>query len=141
MFAQYRSRRRPRVELTPMIDIMFYLVLFFMVFGTFRTDTAGVPLDLPRAATAADLARDHLVVTVGVDGRLYFDGRVVSDADLTRSLLPVLKSQPDRVVIVKADRAISYERLIQAIDAIRMAGGAKLALAVERAPRAGGVTP
>ncbi len=112
-----------------------------MVFGTFRTDTAGVPLDLPRAATAADLARDHLVVTVGVDGRLYFDGRVVSDADLTRSLLPVLKSQPDRVVIVKADRAISYERLIQAIDAIRMAGGAKLALAVERAPRAGGVTP
>ena len=40
------------------------LVIFFMIFGTFRTETAGVPLELPRAATAQDLARDHLVITV-----------------------------------------------------------------------------
>ncbi|MGB4337474.1 MAG: biopolymer transporter ExbD [Bacillota bacterium] len=141
MFSQYRRRHRTRVELTPMIDIMFYLVIFFMIFGTFRTETAGVPLELPRAATAQDLARDHLVITVDGQGRIFYEGRVMTDSDLTRTLLPILRSTPDRVVIIKADRSISYERLVQTIDAIRMAGGARLALAVERATRAGGVTP
>ena len=131
MFSQYRRRHRTRVELTPMIDIMFYLVIFFMIFGTFRTETAGVPLELPRAATAQDLARDHLVITVDGQGRIFYEGRVMTDSDLTRTLLPILRSTPDRVVIIKADRSISYERLVQTIDAIRMAGGARLALAVE----------
>jgi len=96
-----------------MIDIMFYLVIFFMIFGTFRTETAGVPLELPRAATAQDLARDHLVITVDGQGRIFYEGRVMTDSDLTRTLLPILRSTPDRVVIIKADRSISYERLVQ----------------------------
>ncbi len=140
MFAKYRNRRRTRVEILPMIDIMFYLVLFFMVFGTFRTETAGVPLELPRAATPRDLARDHLIVAIDAKGRLYYNERQFADGDLTRALLPPLRANPDRVVIVKADKSVSYERLIQTIDAIRMAGGVHLALAVERAAGSGGGT-
>lgn len=138
MFAKYRRRGRIRVELIPMIDIMFYLVVFFMVFGTFRTETAGIPLELPRAATSADLARDHIVVAVAADGRIYYDDQTFTDGDLARALLPQFRANPDKIAIVKADRSVSYERLIQAIDAIRMAGGSRLALAVERAPRSGG---
>ncbi|MEA4882854.1 MAG: biopolymer transporter ExbD [Clostridia bacterium] len=138
MFENSRRGRRLRVEILPMIDIMFYLVLFFMVFGTFRTETAGMPLELPRAATAKDLREQHLVVGVDAEGRIYFDDRILSDEDLTRILVPRLRAEADRLVIVKADKSVRYERLIQTIDAIRKAGGAHLALAVERAPQAGG---
>jgi biopolymer transport protein ExbD len=121
-----------------MIDVMFYLVVFFMIFSTFRTETAGMPLELPRAATAADLERDHLVAGIDSSGRIYWKGAVVTESDLTRALTPEFSRSPGKLCIIKADRTVKYERLIQVIDAIRKAGGSHLALAVERAPGSGG---
>lgn len=98
-----------------------------------------MPMELPRAATPSDLAREHIIVAIDSSGRIYYDERIVVDGELTTGLLPRLAANPDRLVIIKADKSVTYERLIQVIDAIRMAGGVHLALAVERAPQSGGV--
>ncbi|HHY62312.1 MAG: biopolymer transporter ExbD [Bacillota bacterium] len=140
MFENHRAKRRlGHVIITPLIDVMFYLVAFLLVFGTFRTETTGMPMELPRAATPSDLAREHIIVAIDSSGRIYYDERIVVDGELTTGLLPRLAANPDRLVIIKADKSVTYERLIQVIDAIRMAGGVHLALAVERAPQSGGV--
>jgi len=139
MFENHRKKKRlGHVIITPLIDVMFYLVAFLLVFGTFRTETTGMPMELPRAATPSDLAREHIIVAIDSSGRIYHDERVMVDGELTAALLTKLRANPDRLVIIKADKSVTYERLIQAIDAIRMAGGAHLALAVERASQSGG---
>jgi biopolymer transport protein ExbD len=65
MFENHRKKKRlGHVIITPLIDVMFYLVAFLLVFGTFRTETTGMSMELPRAATPSDLAREHIIVAI-----------------------------------------------------------------------------
>ncbi|BAS27558.1 ExbD/TolR family protein [Limnochorda pilosa] len=125
-------RRRPRtaVNIVPLIDVMFFLVVFFMLFTTFRTEPAGLDVQLPRAATARQNVPSELVVTVREDGRFYLGGRAVTSAELQQEIRRALADRPDLLVIIRGDRRARYEQVVRAIDDVRSVGGYRLALAV-----------
>jgi len=119
------------VNIVPLIDVMFFLVLFFVVTTTFRTETAGLDVQLPTAATARQNVPSELVITVREDGRMYVGDRAVTSAQLQQEVRRALANRPDLLVIIRGDRRARYEYVVQAIDDVRAVGGYRLALAVQ----------
>jgi len=115
-----------------MIDIMFYLVLFFMIFTTFRTSVSGIPVELPRSNQAVTLEQERVMVTINRQEKVFYDDREISLTKLTQTLTPLAKANPNILVIINADTQVSYGRLIAVMDAITDAGVAQPALGVEK---------
>ncbi|HEY8426561.1 MAG TPA: biopolymer transporter ExbD [Limnochordales bacterium] len=127
-----RTRRhRPRVEIINMVDVMFFLLAFFMVFSTFRTNPSTLNLDLPRAVTATREAPSEVEISIDRSGRYFLNGRAVSLAQMSTLVGDAVRRHPDQLVIVRADREVQYDRVVQAIDALRRAGAYRLGLAVQ----------
>lgn len=131
-----RRKRKPRVDLIPLVDMMCYLIFFFMIFTSFRTNTSGMPLELPRAATPKELASDIVLVTVDGAGEIFVGDKRVAIADLPADVGEALRKDPEETFAIMADKSVTYEQLISVVDAIRTGGGVHLALAVERKPAA-----
>lgn len=127
-----RRKRKPRVDLIPLVDMMCYLIFFFMIFTSFRTNTSGMPLELPRAATPKELASDIVLVTVDKSGTIYFEDVKSDLASVPELVGKALEKDPEELFAIMADKMVTYEQLIGVVDAIRKGGGAHLALAVER---------
>lgn len=129
-----RRKRKPRVDLIPLVDLMCYMIFFFMIFTSFRTNTTGMPLELPRAATPKELASDIVMLSIDPSGRLFFGEEQIEHSQIGTKVAEALAKDPEELFAIKADKSVTYEDLIAVIDAIRLGGGTHLALAVERTP-------
>ncbi|MGE5553168.1 MAG: ExbD/TolR family protein [Betaproteobacteria bacterium] len=136
MIIEPPRRRAPQIQITPLIDVIFNILCFFIVFTIFRGSESAIGLRLPRAATADRQPPAPLVVTVPATGGFYLDGREVDRDVLGAEVARLVERDPEHVVIIKADRSVRYERLVEALDVVRENGGTRLALAVEPKPRA-----
>jgi biopolymer transport protein ExbD len=125
-------RRRSSPDITPLIDVMFFMLVFFMVFSTLKTEPMGLDVELPRAVTGSAQTSSSFEVLVDKSGTFYVAGRQVSGADLEQSLADRLRVNPDIFVIVKADKEVRYEHVVKALDHVRGVGGYRLGLAVEQ---------
>lgn len=124
-------RPDPIVDLTPMIDVVFQLVLFFMVSTTFKTNPA-IQVDLPRSAQDVVVSEsDDLTIWMPLSGELYLNNRVVSADQLAQILDNAGASQPDSLVIIKADRGVQHGRVVWAMDLARARGLRRLAIATQ----------
>lgn len=127
-----RRKRKPKVDLIPLVDMMCYLIFFFMIFTSFRTHTTGMPLELPRAATPQELASEIVIISVDSSGGIYIGEEKVELSAIPDRVKMALERDPDELFAIKADKSVTYESLISIIDAVRIGGGVHLALAVER---------
>ena len=127
-----RISRIPRVDVVPLIDVMFYLVLFFMVFTTFRTSVSGIPVELPSSKKAVNLEQQRVMVTINRQEKVFYDDREISLSRLTQTLTPLAEADPNLLVIINADAQVTYQRLIAVMDAITDAGIVQPALGVEK---------
>lgn len=127
-----RERRRsPRVDIIPLIDIMFILVVFFIVSTTFRTEPMGIDVDLPRAATGVVQEQAKLRITVTQQGTMFVNGTAASETEVQARVRSAVLSNPNTLIVVSADRRVSYDYVVRAMDAARAGGGHRLALSVE----------
>lgn len=134
-----RSRREAlRVDVTPLIDIIFQLVLFFMVSTTFVT-SPGIQVDLPRSSAQTILRdKDDLNVWVTSDGAVYVDDDPVDWKGLRSAFKAASASNPSTLVIVKADENVDHGRVVAVMDLARSYGLTRLAIATEAAAAGGG---
>ncbi|MCL4515217.1 MAG: biopolymer transporter ExbD [Firmicutes bacterium] len=126
------KRKKMRLEIIPMIDVLFFLLVFFMLFSTFKTNVTGLNINLPRAVTVTAQEQSKVVVTVARDGAFYLGRQQVDEQRLKAELHRALGSNGDAVVVIEADEAVLYKHLVAAMDAVRQAGGYRIALAVDR---------
>lgn len=126
-----RRRRPPRVEIVPMIDVMFILVVFFMLSTTFRTEPAGIQVDLPKAATGAVQEQAELRITVTEQGAMFVNGVSAGADQLRNQVRQAVTARPDTIVIVSADRRVAYDHVVRAMDLAREGGAFRLALSVD----------
>lgn len=117
------TSKRPRVELVPLID-MFFLLLVFFIFGIFSmTIQQGLIVDLPMAATADSTSKeDVLTISVTAEGILFFNQQPA-----TLATLPALLRQGGTIanrplVVINADRQASHGAVMAVLDAVRQAG-------------------
>ncbi|NLY55588.1 MAG: biopolymer transporter ExbD [Firmicutes bacterium] len=134
MYFARRVGRKREINIVSLIDVIFFLVIFFMVFTTFRTDNQAFNLNLPKAATGEAQNQAVLTITVTQDGALFVKDQRADSALIQREVERYLAVHPQGVVILQADEAVRYRHVVQAMDAVRAAGGYRIALAVEKNP-------
>ncbi|HGY08855.1 MAG TPA: biopolymer transporter ExbD [Oceanithermus profundus] len=127
--ANRRRRREPGINLAPLVDIVFLLVIFFMVSSTFITPETGLPIDLPQATSGEERPQGAPVVVVRADGQVFWKGEPTADADLLTELRGVLAADPVGTVVLRADRKTAHGRVVQVMDLIRRAGAKRVAVA------------
>jgi len=128
-----RLNRRERIvglDLTPKVDVVFLLVIFFMVSTTFITLESGLPVDLPQATSAQTQASDLPTVTITQQGRIYLSGAEVTEANLVDALREVLNSSPSDTVVLRADQSIRYGLPVRVMDLIKQAGAERVQIAI-----------
>ncbi|MFK7930158.1 MAG: ExbD/TolR family protein [Myxococcota bacterium] len=124
-------RADPLVDVTPMIDVVFQLVLFFMVSTTFKT-APGIQVDLPRSSQDVVVAEDEdLNIWMTLTGELYIDDVPVDIDGLTSRLERAAGRDPDTLVVIKADTGVEHGRVVQVMDLARAQGLTRLAIATE----------
>lgn len=118
-------------DLTPLIDIIFQLVLFFMVSTQF-VSSPGIEVDLPRSSADTILKeRDDLKVWVRADGTAYLNDKPVTNADLRDALTEASKRDPNTLIIIKADKQVDHGAVVRVMDTARSLGLSRLAIATE----------
>jgi biopolymer transport protein ExbD len=111
------------VNLIPMIDVVFQLVIFFMVSTTFIVNP-GIPLVLPGSTTAEPVVMTKLVVTVISRDDIYLNKAHYNLEGLSTGLREISPEERDHIktVVIEADRTVSYELMIQVLDILRKQG-------------------
>jgi biopolymer transport protein ExbD len=125
------QRRRPRMEMIPLMDITFNLLSFFVYISLFMVLQRGVPIRLPQADTAETARYEAITVSVDAQGRIFLEGRPVPRAELTSAIVDEIHSTKRESVILRADGGASYQVVVEALDSIRMAGITKVSLEAE----------
>jgi biopolymer transport protein ExbD len=123
---KFKRRLKPTatVELVPMIDVVFQLVVFFMVSSTFIL-TPGISLTLPESSTAEPVVMGKLIVTIVSEEEIYLNKERYSLEGLDEALEDLRERQERgeiRTVVVEGDRSVSYSLMVKTLDSLRRGG-------------------
>jgi len=125
------AQREVTLELTPLIDIIFQLLVFFLLTASFIT-TPNLGVELPKASTKATSSKQRdLRISIDRQGRTLFEGKVLTQAGLLRRLRELQKEQPKARVLIHADKKAYHGDVFKVMDAAKAAGITDIALAAE----------
>lgn len=126
---------QPEINLTPLIDVVFILLIFFMVSTTFQRESK-IKIELPEAsAEVAEEPRDVLEIVIDVEGRYFIDQAQVVNTELDTLISAIGKAigtETDVPVVIRADRHTPYESVVRAMDATAQLGLVKISLATSQ---------
>ncbi|MBL7152749.1 MAG: biopolymer transporter ExbD [Phycisphaerae bacterium] len=114
--------------MTPLIDMVFILLIFFVVTTSFVSET-GLSIQRPQSSSSEALARESIRVGVNANGRIAVDGRRTALFSIRPLLQSKLRSRPGLAVVIVADKAVSVDRVVRVMDEVRGAGVTQIALA------------
>ena len=111
---------KSEIDISPLIDVVFILLIFFIVTTVFVEET-GIEVNKPRAATQQDLERNSILLGVTRTGQVFYGGREIGVAGV-RSVVGRLLKQDPMPVIIQADRETPTEMTVSVLDEARLAG-------------------
>lgn len=118
------------VDMTPMVDVMMLLVIFFMMTTAFVTVYPGFAVNLPQAS-AEKQTEKQIVVLIAKDGRIAVNGQPVAKEEIAAAI----SSMGKPTVSIQADKEASHGRVVEVMDELHKAGVTKLAIAIEEKGR------
>ncbi len=125
-------KKKSSIDIVPMIDVIFVILIFFMLFTTFRNTPTGIELQLPRAVTISEQKKENFVIDIDSSGNIYYKGEKLTYERLTKIARDVYAENNQVVAIINADRNVKYDHIISAMDSLRQAGIYQLALAADK---------
>lgn len=126
-----QNEREPQIMIIPMINIIFFLLVFFMMSMLSMTVEHAVPLQLPQAATAVLQTEASLTVGVTADGRIFVEEEPVSRADFSRRMAAERERNPDVNVVLRADEDARHADVLFVLDGLRSAGISRIGIAAD----------
>lgn len=125
-----RRREHPELEITPLIDVVFLLLIFFLVTTSFAQsrdsgpDTSEIPIQLPGSSTGQSTGDDQrAVLFVRPDGTVELRGDLdLKGGDLAEKLTDLHRRRPEVPIMIKGDEEASHGRMVDVLDALRSAG-------------------
>ena len=129
-----RDRRqftKPEVMIIPMIDIMFFLLVFFMISTLYMVDLKTVGVDLPQAVHAEAQAKVNYVVTMKRDGTLWLEDKEIGREDLLRQAAEAQRRSGQFSVVIRADQGLDYGQVMALLDELKGVGVTHFGLAAE----------
>lgn len=119
------------LDISPLIDVVFLLLIFFIVTTVFVKET-GVEISKPRAASSEDLEKRAILLAVTSEGRVWHGGREIGMDGVRAVVAAMLEEDANSPVIVRADARAATEATVRVIDAAKLAGAASVSLATEK---------
>ncbi len=116
------ERRRARLEMTPLMDLMFTLLVFFIYSMLSMTIHHGVPLTLPEAKSSTLERHQNVQISITRTGNIFVNKREVELKEIPEEILSRVKDIKKTTVLVSGDGAVSYERIMQVLDILRSNG-------------------
>ena len=130
-------KRRPHtlLDMTPLVDVVFQLLIFFLLTSTYvqqgASSTSTVPVELPESSlNASQEAPSELIISISEEGAVYVGDEQVSLDELAQRLARVAQSKPDTIVLVRGDQRVPYGRVGQVMSIVR-ASGLRMSAALE----------
>ena len=125
-------KKKSSINIIPMIDVIFFLLVFFMLFTTFRTTPEGIEMQLPKAVTATEQNTENFIVQIDSEGNYYYEdqslelNQVISEAEVANN------ENTNLTIVISADKNTRYENVVSLMDGMRNAGITRLALAADK---------
>lgn len=130
MKVNYSSQKADvRIELLPLIDVVFCILTFFMLAAVTLTRQSGINVDLPTASSGVTQMQEMLLVSVDPVGLIYVEKDPVTEEDLRQRLTEFQAAQPNGTIVLYASRLSSYNDVVRVLDILRAVGGDRVALA------------
>jgi len=124
-----RSARKARIEIIPLIDIMFFLLATFVMVSMSMVKNQGLPVRLPVAATgAAQERQDAASITVREDGALYFNKEPLLMAELPARLAALKSAHPEPRLFINGDARAQFQSVVTVLDEARRCGITRIAI-------------
>jgi len=125
------AKKKPRIEIIPMIDTMFFLLVFFMIATLSMTIQHGMPVSLPTAESSTDSHDEHVSLTLTQEGTLYYNKEVITLQELEKRLMNLRQTSSDPSLLINADEQVPHGQVIKVMDLIRLSGITSMAIATQ----------
>ncbi|WP_413853633.1 ExbD/TolR family protein [Candidatus Ruminimicrobium bovinum] len=118
------------INITPFTDVVLVLLIIFMI-TTPMLSNNEIKINLPKAEVTENAKSKNIEITADKDGFIYIDNKQVHMAYLEEAIFKLTRSNPDKAVVIKGDKNVQYDLIIQIIDKAKKTGVTKFALAVD----------
>ncbi|MFW6309396.1 MAG: ExbD/TolR family protein [bacterium] len=125
-------KKKTSINIIPMIDVIFFLLVFFMLFTSFRTNPYGMEMNLPEAVTSTEESKENTVINISEDGDFYLNDEEMSVSEIAATTRNLFDKEESEAVIINADRDSRYNSIIQLMDSLREVGIYDIFLAAEK---------
>lgn len=116
-----KKRAKPTIHLTSLIDIVFLLLIFFLLTSNF-VDQQGVTILVPEVESKSADILPEIAINIDEHGMIYFNGVLVNEDILLKLVKQHLKNSPEKNIAIRADRRVQYDSVVQVIDIAKAAG-------------------
>ena len=131
-------KKHARIEIIPLIDIMFFLLASFMMVSLSQTTMKGMKVKLPTGSSGETQSKkDYVSFSVDRDGYIYFDKEKINYEDVPTKLKGLYQSNPDTKIFIRGDREALHGNVTRLLDQIRSTGFTKLAFEIKSEAAAG----
>ena len=133
---RFREKRRARIEIVPLIDIIFFLLATFVMVSLSMVKHQGIPVVVPRASTGqAQEKKDHIMVTLSETGQMYLNKVELSQEDLFAKVRILKEADPDLRILINGDENARLGLAVGVLDETRKLGITKVAFAPTPLPK------
>ena len=127
---QNRRKSESEVNLTPMLDVVFIMLIFFIVTASFVKES-GIEISRPGASTAVRKEKGNILIAISANDQIWMNRRQVDPRALRANIERMHAENPQGAVIIQADKAAKTGLLVQVMDAARSAGVKSVSLAAD----------
>lgn len=125
------NKKDASFNLTPLIDVVFLLLIFFMLTTTFVNLENRIKVDLPTGDFAAAEPSENIIVTITENNTIYLNGKLIDPLKLTESIAAEIKDEPEKIVILEADKNVLHGKVIRVLDLLKKGGAERIAIATQ----------
>jgi biopolymer transport protein ExbD len=121
-----------QINIVPMIDVIFAILTFFIMSTLYLTRSEGLPVNLPKAATAETQLQAPINVTINANGEIAVNRQPIALSEIENRVRSLVGSSTESLVVINADEIVPHGQVVTVMDRLRQIQGVKLAIAAER---------
>ena len=125
-------KKEPTIMIIPMIDIVFFLLVFFMVGTLYMNTEQQIPLNLPSTSTSTAKSIEPIIITLTTSHKLYIDNRENSAYNLSQEVQDIVRTTPRQAFVIRASKDVYYNEVIALLDMLKVNGAKYISVATDR---------
>lgn len=125
-------KKEPTIMIIPMIDIVFFLLVFFMVGTLYMNTEQQIPLNLPSTSTSTAKSIEPIIITLTTSNKLYIDNREISADNLSQEVQDIVRTTPRQAFVIRASKDVYYNEVIALLDMLKVNGAKYISVATDR---------